>query len=172
MATIYYTASSADGYLATPDHSLDWLLSRDADGDGLLGFESFFPHVGATVMGANTYQWLLDNAPGEAASPGRIWVMTHREFPEREQHTFTSAPVEDVHAELVAEAGDRHVWLAGGGGLVASFAAAGLLDEIWVQYAPVTLGAGAPLLPAHVELRLEEAGRNRDFVVARFSVVR
>ena len=38
--------------------------------------------------------------------------------------------------------------------------------------APVTLGEGAPLLPRHVELRLEELGRNGDFAAARYSVVR
>ena len=38
--------------------------------------------------------------------------------------------------------------------------------------APVTLGAGRSLLPARVELRLEETGRNGDFVAARYSVVR
>ena len=36
--------------------------------------------------------------------------------------------------------------------------------------APVTLGAGAPLLPRRLELRLEELGRNGDFACARFSV--
>ena len=33
-----------------------------------------------------------------------------------------------------------------------------------------SLGAGAPLLPRRVELRLEELGRNGDFVTARFTV--
>ena len=37
---------------------------------------------------------------------------------------------------------------------------------------PVTLGAGAPLLPRRIELRLDELGRNGDFASARFSVVR
>jgi hypothetical protein len=36
----------------------------------------------------------------------------------------------------------------------------------------VTLGGGAPLLPRPIELRLDEVGRNGDFVSARFSVVR
>jgi hypothetical protein len=40
-----------------------------------------------------------------------------------------------------------------------------------VSIAPVTLGAGAPLLPRRVELRLEDLGRNGDFVAARFAVV-
>jgi hypothetical protein len=53
-----------------------------------------------------------------------------------------------------------------------SFANAGLLDEVIVSIAPVTLGGGAPLLPRRIELRLDELGRNGDFVAARFSVVR
>ena len=49
---------------------------------------------------------------------------------------------------------------------------AGLLDEVWIQYAPVTIGSGAPVLPRHVELRLEEVARNRDFACLRHTVVR
>ena len=33
-------------------------------------------------------------------------------------------------------------------------------------------GAGAPLLPRRLELRLEEVARNRDFACARYAVVR
>jgi hypothetical protein len=46
------------------------------------------------------------------------------------------------------------------------------LDEVIVSSAPVTLGGGAPLLRRRIELRLDELGRNGDFVSARFSVVR
>jgi hypothetical protein len=41
-----------------------------------------------------------------------------------------------------------------------------------VQFAPVSLGAGAPLLPRRLELRLEEVARNADFACARYGVVR
>jgi dihydrofolate reductase len=84
---------------------------------------------------------------------------------------FTSADVAAVHEEMRAAAGDRNVWIVGGGDLAGQFADAGLLDEVIVYVAPVTLGAGAPLLPRRLELRLEEVDRNRDFVCARFSVV-
>ncbi len=60
----------------------------------------------------------------------------------------------------------------GGGDLAGQFADAGLLDEVIVSIAPVTLGGGAPLLPRRVELHLDELGRNGDFVNARFTVVR
>lgn len=59
-----------------------------------------------------------------------------------------------------------------GGDLAGQFADAGLLDEVIVYVAPVTLGVGAPLLPRRLDLRLEEVERNVDFVCARFSVVR
>ena len=68
--------------------------------------------------------------------------------------------------------GGRNVWIVGGGDLAGQFADAGLLDEVLVSIAPVTLGAGASLLPRRVELELVELGRNGDFVAARFAVVR
>jgi dihydrofolate reductase len=80
--------------------------------------------------------------------------------------------VAEVHPELVAAAGEKDVWVIGGGGLAVQFAHAGLLDEVIVNIAPVALGEGTPLLPGHVELRLEETARNRDFVGARYSVVK
>ena len=69
-------------------------------------------------------------------------------------------------------AGARDIWLTGGGELVGQFADHGLLDEVIVSIAPVTLGAGAPLLPRRIELRLDDVGRNGDFVSAKFSVVK
>ena len=73
----------------------------------------------------------------------------------------------------MAETADgRNVWIVGGGDLVGQFADAGLLDEVIVYIAPVTLGAGAPLLPRRIELQLEEVARNGDFACARYSVVR
>jgi dihydrofolate reductase len=73
---------------------------------------------------------------------------------------------------MVEAAGGKNVWIVGGGDLAGQFAEAGLLDEVIVYIAPVTLGAGAPLLARRVELRLEEMGQNRDFIAARYSVVR
>jgi dihydrofolate reductase len=73
---------------------------------------------------------------------------------------------------MVAAAGGRNVWIVGGGDLVGQFADVGLLDEVIVSVAPVTLGAGAPLLPRRLELQLEALERNVDLACARFSVVR
>jgi dihydrofolate reductase len=123
-------------------------------------------------MGSTTYEWLLEHGNWPYTVPARVF--THRDLPRVEGAPieFTSADVASVHAELVEAAGGRNVWIVGGGDLAGQFADAGLLDEVIVYTAPVTLGAGAPLLPRRIELRLEELARNADFACARYSVVR
>ena len=41
MATIYYTGCTLDGFIATDDHSLDWLTSRDIDNEGPMAYPAF-----------------------------------------------------------------------------------------------------------------------------------
>jgi len=178
MAIQYFTASSVDGFIADPDHSLSWLLSREIDADGPMSYASFIQSVGALVMGATTYRWILEHDVGddrEQSWPYEVpcWVFTHRDLPlVAGDIRFAQGPVTLMHQEIVAAAAERNVWVVGGGDLAGQFADAGLLDEVWVQYAPVTLGSGAPLLPRRLELRLEEVARNGDFACARYSVAR
>jgi dihydrofolate reductase len=179
--TQYYTATTLDGLIADPDDSLEWLFSREQDHAGPLNYAAFIAEVGALAMGSTTYEWIIDHEfkdkPREEWTwPYDIpcWVFTHRElavFP-RADITFTSADVGSVHEQMTAAAGGRNVWIVGGGDLVGQFADAGLLDEVIVYVAPVTLGAGKPLLPRRLELRLEETARNGDFVCSRYAVVR
>lgn len=180
MATQYFTASSVDGFIAEPEQTLSWLLSRDVDPDGPMSYARFLESVGALVMGATTYRWILEHDVGTGGTDGThawpyqvpCWVFTHRDLPAVAGDVrFVHGAVAPVHAEMVAAAAGRNVWVVGGGDLAGQFADAGLLDEIWVQYAPVTLGAGAPLLPRRLELRLAELARNADFACARFDVV-
>jgi dihydrofolate reductase len=171
--TQYYTATTLDGFIADPDNSLEWLFTRAQDEDGPQNYAGFIAKVGALAMGATTYEWILGHEGSKWPYEVPCWVFTHRELPVVPDApiTFVQGDVVPVHAELAAAAGDRNVWVVGGGDLAGQFADTGLLDEVIVSIAPVTLGAGAPLLPRRVELRLEELGRNGDFVAARFAVV-
>jgi dihydrofolate reductase len=172
--TQYYTATTLDGFIADPDNSLEWLFTRAQDENGPQNYAAFIAKVGALAMGATTYEWILGHEGSKWPYEVPCWVFTHRELPVVPDApiTFVQGDVVPVHAELAAAAGDRNIWVVGGGDLAGQFADAGLLDEVIVSIAPVTLGAGAPLLPRRVELRLEELGRNGDFVAARFAVVR
>jgi dihydrofolate reductase len=177
--TQYYTATTLDGFIADPNHSLDWLFTRQREPGGAGDYNDFIAKVGALAMGASTYEWILghefaDKDPADWNWPYEIpgWVFTHRNLPVVPDAPleFVSGELEPLHEAMVRAAGGRNVWIVGGGDLVGQFADVGLLDEVIVSIAPVTLGAGAPLLPRRLELQLEEVGRNGDFVAARYSV--
>jgi len=179
--TQYYTATTLDGFIATPDDSLDWLLTRRQDPGGPLDYTGFIAGVGALAMGSTTYEWILryefrggDLTAGTWPYRQPVWVFTSRDLPAvpGADVRFVSGDVVPVHRQMVAAAGEANRWVVGGGDLVGQFAEAGLLDEILVMIAPVTLGAGRPLLPRHVELELTEVGRNGEFACARYEVVR
>ena len=101
------------------------------------------------------------------------WVFTHRQLPvvPGAPIEFTSAAVTEVHQRMAAAAGDRNLWIVGGGDLAGQFADAGLLDEIVAAIAPVTLRAGRPIFPRRYALRLTELARNGAFACARYAVL-
>jgi dihydrofolate reductase len=174
MKTTFYTATTLDGFIADEHDSLEWLLKQDVSDEGPLSYAEFIKGVGAMAMGATTYQWLIDHlaATGEKwMYEVPCWVFTHRDFePLAPDITFTAAPVPEVHAEMAVAAAGKDVWLVGGGDLAAQFAEHGLLDDLIVSIAPVTLGAGRPLFPRRFDLELVEHVRNGAFLCARYVV--
>ena len=77
---------------------------------------------------------------------------------------------------MLRVAGGKNVWIAGGGELAGQFHDAGLLDELNVTYAPVALGAGAPLFPRHLAFPdlelLDSSSYGGVFVQVSFGVKR
>ena len=173
--TMYSTATTIDGFIADPSHSLDWLFAVEGDGEGPPDFAGFMAGIGAMAMGRSTYEWVAAHlrTSGERwqdlHGDTPCWVFTHRELPGIPGATvhFVQGDVAPVHARMAQAAGDRDVWLVGGGELVGQFADRGLLDEIRLNVAPVMLGAGAPLLPRRLgsdRLELAEVTRRGPFV--------
>ena len=174
--TTFYTATTLDGFIADEHDSLEWLFVQDQDEQGPLNHDEFIAGVGAIVMGATTYQWIVDHLaksgdPWPYAMPA--WVVTHRDLAavEGADVRFAQGDVAAVHDELVAAAGGQDVWVVGGGDLAAQFAEAGRLDQLVCYIAPVTLGAGRPLFPRRWDLRLVEVHQNRSFVAVRYDVL-
>ena len=147
--TQYLAASSVDGFIADEHDDLSWLLSMPGGDDEANPYQAFIEQVGAISMGATTYSWILEHDEGPWPYTQPCWVFSHHELPPKDgaDVRFTSAPVAQVHAEMSAAAGDRNLWLVGGGDLVGQFLDADLLDELIVSVTPVLLGRGAPLLP-------------------------
>ena len=154
MKTQYFTATSLDGYIATEDDSLDWLFPLGDVND--TSYPSFIAGVGALAMGSATYAWMLRHALTIEAQTGSAWpyqqptwVFSNRDLPtvEGAKLTFVRGDVRAVHSDMCSVAGGKNIWVVGGGDLAGQFYDAGLLDEIIVQVASVTLGRGKPLFP-------------------------
>ena len=179
MRTAYHTATSLDGFIADENNSLAWLFATEGPGEGEVNeTEEFIASAGAILLGSGTYEWILQQE-GHKAWPftAPTWVLTHRDLPRVEGDLrFVAADTDDelraVHEEMVAAADGRDVWLVGGGGVAADLARLGLLDEVFVSIAPVTLGAGAPLLAGRVRLKTLDVHRMGDFACARYAVVK
>jgi dihydrofolate reductase len=168
-------AATLDGFLADENDSLDWLFVQDIDREGVFSYDAFIAGVGAIVMGRTTYEWIrahlaADGEPWPYAMPA--WVVSHAELDgiEGADLRFVQGDVVPVHAAMVEAAGGKDLWVVGGGDLAAQFAQAGLLDELRVSIAPVTLGAGRPLFPRRFDLELVDLARNRAFACATYRV--
>ena len=154
MKTIYYTAASLDGFIATADDSLEWLFPLGEL--GATSYPTFIKDVGALAMGSATYEWMLRHVVGPEASRPEpwpytqpTWVFSSRTLPPvpGADVRFVRGDVRPVHEQMTAAAAGKNVWIVGGGELVGQFYDRGLLDELMVQVGSVTLGSGKPLLP-------------------------
>jgi dihydrofolate reductase len=166
----YYCAATLDGYIAGPDDNLDWLLGYEGsyEGDDAAagpmseggGYDAFYAGVGALVSGSTTYEWVLDRLNEWPYAGKPCWILSSRDLRKPEGHEdevrVVNAPVEEIHDQVLESAGDRNLWILGGGNVASQYAAAGLIDELLLTVVPVVLGAGKPLfeegLPAPLQL--------------------
>ena len=167
---IFNTAYTIDGFIADEHDGLDWLFAVPGAAEAESGFAAFLDGVGAIVMGSTTYRWILEH--DDLLEHPERWTASYGDRPAvvLSSRSLPSVPGADVRIvaasvtelwpALVAAAGDRDVWLVGGGDLAGQFADAGLLHEVRLSVAPAALGAGRPLLPRRLgsdRLRLRSA---------------
>jgi dihydrofolate reductase len=156
--TQYYCASSLDGYIAEPDDTLEWLTGYRGTYEGgeaspgKAGYDEFYADVGALVSGSVTYEFVLDHIRegGEWPYKGKpCWVLSSRDLPlpdgDDVDVRIVDAAVPDLHPEMTAAAGERNLWVVGGGNVASQFADNALLDDLFVTVVPVVLGKGKPL---------------------------
>jgi dihydrofolate reductase len=155
----YYCAATLDGFIADPDDGLGWLLDYEGSYEGPeaepgpMGeggsYEPFYKEVGALVSGSTTYEWVLDKLEEWPYAGKPCWVLSSRDLrkPEgsEDEVRIVDAQVEEIHEQVLESAGDRNVWILGGGNVASQYAAAGLLDELLLTVVPVVLAEGKPL---------------------------
>jgi dihydrofolate reductase len=168
---IVYIATSADGYIARPDGDVEWLNRRPDTVD--YGMTEFYQTIDTILWGRKTYDWGLAYQRKAGRKGGMFdtklanYVFS-RKPPKRVAPgvEFVSEPVKAFAQRLRAAPG-RHIWMMGGGGLIASFLDAGEIDEFDIHVIPTFIGDGIPLMePRHrdVPLRLRSARKYSDCV--------
>jgi dihydrofolate reductase len=169
---IVFIATSADGYIARPNGDVEWLNRRPDTVD--YGMRAFYSTIDTILWGRKTYDWLLDYYKGRSRKAGMFdtklanYVFS-RKPPKRRARgvEFVSEPVKEFAQRLRATPG-KHIWMMGGGELIASFLDAGEIDEFDIHVIPTFIGEGIPLMgPNHrdVPLCLRSARKYPDGVV-------
>ena len=184
MKCSVYIATSADGYIATPDGGVDWLHSAgnsDADMGDIpdMGFGEFMSSVDCMVMGRKCMEMISSmNLSSEQWPYGDTHIVvlsnTVRTPPENltgEVEMF-SGEVTDLIKHLEGK-GFKHAYIDGGS-TITSFLNHRLIDEMTITRAPVLLGNGIPLfgkLDNQIKLVDSEATAfANDFVQVKYGV--
>ena len=169
---IVSVATSADGFIARRDGSVDWLNRPHTVGD--YGMSKFFKSIDTILMGRKTFDWSQAYAKKHGgggdtfSSKVKTYVFTHKP-PKRSKVPveFVSEPIKDFAQRLRATPG-KNIWMMGGGGVTASFLNAGELDEFILHVIPTFIGEGIPLVAPerrNVQLKLIENYAYKDGVV-------
>jgi dihydrofolate reductase len=142
-----YIAASLDGFIATPDENLDWLMQQPDLNLGEYDYRNFIKTIRTVVMGRTTYDWIERfPAPWEYADQ-RVIVVTSRPIDHPKGPLETRSDIGALIAELRA-LDDGKVWMLGGGKLQMEFMQRGALDEIEIYVISEIIGDGIPLFPA------------------------
>lgn len=155
VRTLYYVAASLDGFLIKGGNHAggrnpgERTRESGASPFGDPSFPEFLDGVGAVAMGARTYRDFLADAASWPYGQIPVWVFTHHEFPgiPGADITFIRGEAAEFHADIVYDAGEKDVLLAGGGNIAGQFMDEGLIDEMVLTVVPVALGSGRPVLP-------------------------
>ncbi|GAB2960880.1 dihydrofolate reductase family protein [Hymenobacter coalescens] len=162
---VLYIAASLDGYIAEEDGGVRFLKPFEASGQDY-GYREFVGSLQAVVTGSKTYEQVLGFGLPEWPYAGLdTYVCTRRELPTTVDPRIRLWP--GSVTELVQQLPEGRTWLMGGGQLIDSFNAAGLIDRLMLAVMPVFLGHGIKLLtpPPPQKLMLEKVTRYPDGVL-------
>lgn len=145
---LFYGAISLDGYLAGRHDELDWLHATYLGEAGATTYDTFIEIVDTLVMGRVTFEETMRSISLDDWIGERSIII----FSRNTDYVYDDERVTIVHTDpityLIAlqsedDAGD--IWIVGGGQLLKPILEADLIDEWWIQIAPVLLGQGKPL---------------------------
>jgi dihydrofolate reductase len=151
---IVYVAASADGFIARPDGSVDWLDRPNLKGDHGMG--AFYRSIDTCVLGRKTYDVSVKFGMADGYAKKKNYVFSRTVS--KAASPKVSFVSEDVHifSERLRSEKGKDIWLVGGAELVAAFLDCGQVDEFIIHVIPTLIGEGIPLVaPRHRDLPLK-----------------
>ncbi|GAX24556.1 hypothetical protein FisN_4Hh075 [Fistulifera solaris] len=145
-----FIAVTVDGYIATPDGSVDFLDDFQDDEESGAAFRDFMTSVDAIVMGRNTFDKVVSF--GEEMYPyGKTPLVVWTRTPDavkvpgycKDVVLCSSKTPTELMDDLKAQ-GRTHVYVDGGA-TVQSFLRTGMIQDMIITRVPVLLGEGIPL---------------------------
>jgi dihydrofolate reductase len=166
---IVYIATSADGYIARPDGDVEWLNRLPNTVDHGIG--KFYRTIDTILWGRKTYDWGLayqkKSGSKESIFDKNVTNYVFSRKPPKKPAPGVEFVTEGVKAfarRLRSKPG-KHIWMMGGGELIASFLDAGEIDEFDIHVIPVFIGKGIPLIAPRrrdISLRLLSSRKYSD----------
>jgi dihydrofolate reductase len=137
---IVYVATSADGYIARPDGDVEWLSRRPHDVD--YGIRALYKSIDTILWGRKTYDWILEYYKTHQRKGSPFDVKKKSCISSSNPPTTAASGAEFVREPIVpfvkrlrASPG-KHIWMMGGGELIASFLDASEVDEFDIHVIP------------------------------------
>jgi dihydrofolate reductase len=147
---IVYIATSADGFIARSDGSVDWLDRPRPKGN--YGMGAFYKSIDTVLWGRKTYDMALDfQKKGVSGSAfdrrlkNYVFTRTLPQSPAPAGVEFVSEPVKAFANRLRKKKG-KDIWMMGGAGIIASFLDEGEIDDFMIHVIPTFIGEGIPLI--------------------------
>jgi len=138
-----HMAMTLDGFVARPDHALDWLLKQPVSADGL-GFQEFMDSIDVLLMGSGSLKTVLgfDEWPYQKPVIVLSRSMSDADIPEHlhGKIEFSQATPEALWIELGDRGYDRIY--VDGGAIIRSFLKAGFVHELNIGIVPILIGQG------------------------------
>ncbi len=141
MAIYFYGCISLDGFLADKNHNIDWLHEIGSVEE--TSYDAFYRKMDILIMGRKTYDEIkdMDNL-ADFYGATKNYVLTHQEIENTNLFEFISEDIVDFLSTIPS---DKNIWIVGGNSLIAPLLDNQLIDNMYLQLAPILLGEGIPL---------------------------
>jgi dihydrofolate reductase len=169
---VVYISTSADGYIARADGTVDFLNERPRL-KGHYDIGAFYRSIDTILWGRKTYDQALEfqrQGVTRAAFDPHIRHYAFSHHPPAASAIGVEFVTEEIgpFAKRLRASRGKNVWMMGGAGIIGSFLDAGELDEFIINIVPVFIGEGIPLIaPRHrrVPLALLSTKKYADGVI-------